>query len=90
MHEGDTRETRGRYQGHIRDWETHASGIIIITIHKCQTVYCSQYLSLLAAHYREFYTSLPRRRRTGEMTTLSGSIQPPALELQRHAYRTSL
>lgn len=30
MHEGDTRETRGRYQGHIRDWETHASGIIII------------------------------------------------------------
>lgn len=24
------------------------------------------------------------------MTTLSGSIQPPALELQRHAYRTSL
>lgn len=65
MHEGDTRETRGRYQGHIRDWETLTHASWYYCYYCSQTIYCSQYLSLLAAHYREFYTSLPRRPRTG-------------------------
>lgn len=49
MHEGDTRETRGRYQGHIRDWETltHASGIIVIIIHRQSTVVNTSPCSLL-------------------------------------------